>query len=381
MTEAYFYKTNSHSKVNLLYCIYIQFFWLGLMQRKIIHCDADCFFAAIEMRDDPRLRDLPMAVGGSASRRGVISTCNYVARKYGVHSAMSSAHAMRLCPNLVIIPGNMEKYCEASKVMRSIFYEFTELVEPLSLDEAYLDVSQSSACAGSATLIAEKIRQRIFDELKITVSAGVAPNKFIAKIASDWNKPNGLCVVTPEKVEEFVKPLPVRKIHGVGRVTANKLKGLGIETCEDIRSKSLVELSKHFGAYGLTLSRLALGEDTRLVTPDCERKSLSVEHTYSEDLSSEDSCMAQLPNLLVQLRKRVENLDQSYAIAKAFVKVKFNDFSSTTLERVGTSARISDYRLMMQEALKRKAQPVRLLGIGVRFSQSRANAQQQLALF
>ena len=364
-----------YKKTYIIECVY-----LLNMQRKIIHCDADCFFAAIEMRDDPQLRGVPMAVGGSSERRGVISTCNYEARKYGVHSAMSSALAMRLCPGLIIVPGNMEKYREASSVMRNIFYDYTELVEPLSLDEAFLDVSECEALSGSATLIAEEIRQRIHNELGITVSAGVAPNKFIAKIASDWNKPNGLYVVTPSKVDDFVKRLPVKKIHGVGRVTANKLKSLGIETCEHIRTKSLVELTKQFGSYGVKLAQLAKGEDNRPVTPHHERKSLSVEHTFSEDLSSEDSCMAQLPELLVQLKSRMLRLDARYRIAKAYVKVKFNDFSTTTLERIGTSARISDYKNLMQEALKRKSQPVRLLGIGVRFFQNNDDAI-QLELF
>ena len=348
--------------------------------RKIIHCDADCFYAAIEMRDDPNLRNRPLAVGGSSDRRGVISTCNYEARQYGVRSAMSSAQAMRLCPGLIIIPGNMEKYKVASQVMREIFYSYTDLVEPLSLDEAYLDVSECKVLQGSATRIAEEIRQRIYEELNITVSAGVAPNKFIAKVASDWNKPNGLFVVPPSEVDKFVLDLPVNKIHGVGRVTADKLKRMNITTCADLRKTELSLLTKRFGAMGVYLHRLAHGLDDREVKPDRIRKSLSVEHTYEHDLKNKQACMDKLPQLLVELKKRVEKLGSDYRVAKAFVKVKYADFSSTSLERVGTAARISDYHNLMDEALDRQAKPVRLLGIGVRFFQ-RDNQFTQLDLF
>ncbi len=199
--------------------------------RKIIHVDCDCFYAAIEMRDDPRLAGRPMAVGGSPERRGVIATCNYEARAYGVRSAMSSRHALKLCPDLLIVKPRFEAYREASREIHAIFRDYTELIEPLSLDEAYLDVSDSQWYSGSATRIAEDIRRRVARTLHITVSAGVAPNKFLAKIASDWRKPNGLFVITPGEVEAFVAALPVARLHGVGKVTADKLARLGIETC------------------------------------------------------------------------------------------------------------------------------------------------------
>ncbi|PCK07460.1 MAG: DNA polymerase IV [Alteromonadaceae bacterium] len=352
------------------------------MNRKIIHCDADCFFAAIEMRDDPSLRHLPMAVGGHSDRRGVISTCNYAAREYGVHSAMASAHALRLCPDLVIVPGNMDKYRDAAQVMRDIFHDYTDLVEPLSLDEAFLDVSACEQHHGSATLIAQEIRQRIFDSIQITVSAGVANCKFLAKIASDWRKPDGLFVVHPNEAAEFVKTLPVKKLNGVGKVTANKLHTLNIHTCGDILQWTLLELNQHFGSFGKRLYELARGIDTRPVKPNRIRKSLSVEHTYPNDLPNLLSCKNQLPDLLVELRRRVSKLDDKYRVSKAFVKVKFNDFSSTTLERVGTAARISDYQQMLEQALERSQLPVRLLGIGVRFFNIDADdAPTQLELF
>jgi len=336
------------------------------MNRKIIHCDADCFFAAIEMRDDPSLKGRPMAVGGHSDRRGVISTCNYEAREFGIHSAMASATAMRLCPDLIIVPGNMEAYREASQSMREIFFDYTDLVEPLSLDEAFLDVTESTRCRSSATLMAEEIRQRIFEAINITVSAGVAPNKFLAKVASDWNKPNGLCVVPPSEVESFVRPLPVKMIYGVGKVTAEKLKRMGVETCADLRRFDQYELNERFGSFGQRLHNLCRGIDERPVSPSRRRKSLSVEHTYNEDLQSVDLCLAKLPDLFVELKSRLQRLDDGYQITKAFVKVKFNDFTSTTLERAGTGARLSDYRALLADAAQRQSLPVRLLGIGVR---------------
>ncbi len=339
------------------------------MARKIIHVDADCFYAAIEMRDDPNLRDRPMAVGGHSKRRGVISTCNYEARKFGIHSAMSSSHAMRLCPQLIIVPGHMEKYREASEAMREVFYDYTELVEPLSLDEAYLDVSECKKHKGSATIIAQEIRQRIFEKINITVSAGVADCKFLAKIASDWEKPNGLFVIPPEDVQKFLPTLPVKKLHGVGKVTSQKLKVMGIETCADLKAYDRLALCKAFGIFGQRLIELAEGNDQREVKPSRVRKSLSVEHTYPEDIKNGGACLDRLPDLLTTLYGRLEKINQPYKISKAFVKVKFNDFTSTTMEKVGTSARIIDYRDLLTAASSRKTLPIRLLGIGVRFLQ------------
>lgn len=353
--------------------------------RKIIHCDADCFYAAIEMRDNPYLQGRPVAVGGSSERRGVISTCNYEARRYGVHSAMASAQALALCPELILIPGNMEKYRAASATMRSIFSDYTELVEPLSLDEAYLDVTDASACDGSATRIAEEIRQRVVEQLDITVSAGVAPSKFLAKIASDWNKPDGLFVITPEQVNSFIRDLPVRKIHGVGRVTSEKLHTLGITTCADLQRFGQHRLNQQFGSFGERLYELSMGEDHRTVQPDRVRKSVSVEHTYPKDLMNVDDCLGQLPDLLRQLHHRLNRLADDYDIKKAFVKVKFNDFHSTTLERDGTRDNLQDYQSLLTEALQRDSKPVRLLGIGVRFDTSTTKSEDtnapQLGLF
>ncbi len=335
--------------------------------RKIIHCDCDCFFAAVEMRDDPSLLGKPVAVGGDAERRGVISTCNYEARRYGIHSAMASATAKRLCQDLLIVPHNMNKYRQVSQQIREIFLEYTERVEPLSLDEAYLDVSTSSHCRGSATLIAEEIRRRVKKEVGITISAGIAPSKFLAKIASDWNKPDGQFVITPSQEDDFVRQLPVEKLFGVGKVTAKKLHHLGIRRCEDLRGYSIFELSERFGRFGKRLHELALGIDEREVKTDHRRKSLSVEQTYAEDLSDLDACLKQLPELLVRLQQRLQKVDDSYLVTKLVVKMKFSNFSVTTMECGSRSIRLTVFRDLCRQAYERGNMPVRLLGLGVRF--------------
>ncbi|HSC69048.1 MAG TPA: DNA polymerase IV [Cellvibrio sp.] len=350
--------------------------------RKIIHVDADCFFAAIEMRDDPSLLHRPIAVGGSSDRRGVISTCNYEARRYGVHSAMPSRTAKRLCPDLLILPTRMDAYKEASAKMRAIFYEYTELVEPLSLDEAFLDVSDTNIHRGSATLIAQEIRQRIKDEVGITVSAGIAPNKFLAKIASDWNKPNGQCVIAPAQVADFVAQLPVNKIYGVGKAMATKLAELNIFTCSDIQKFSIFELTQRFGQMGSRLYHLSRGTDDRQVKPDRRRKSLSVENTFAHDLPTLHHCLHELPALSQQLAIRLRRVDDDYKVVKLFVKLKFPDFSITTIERSASAVSLMELQSLCAEAYERKNLPVRLLGVGVRFIDLRENNEfLQLELF
>lgn len=350
--------------------------------RKIIHCDADCFFAAIEMRDDPSLRNRPMAVGGSPQSRGVISTCNYEARRYGVRSAMASAHAQRLCPDLLIVPHRMDAYREASQALRQIFFQYTERVEPLSLDEAFLDVSDSEHCEGSATRIAQEVRSKVKAELGISVSAGVAGNKFLAKIASDWRKPDGLFVIPPEQAGEFVRQLPVRLLPGVGKATAARLSQLGVTLCSDLQKFSVFELSEHFGAFGERLYKLCRGQDDRPVTMGRRRKSLSVEHTYPSDLPDLASCLNQLPALLQDMHRRLRRLPDDYLVVKAFVKLKFDDFTLTTLERTGSDLDRETYQALCAQAYARYRRPVRLLGVGVRFVDLREDqAFHQLDLF
>ncbi|WP_372783106.1 DNA polymerase IV [Litorivivens sp.] len=350
--------------------------------RKIIHCDCDCFYASVEMRDDPALRGIPLAVGGASDRRGVIATCNYEARSYGVRSAMPSSHAKRLCPSLVLIPPNFDKYRAAAYQVREIFHRYTELVEPLSLDEAYLDVSDSPHFQGSATLIARAIREAVSREVGITISAGVAPNKFLAKVASDWDKPDGLTTITPDQVQDFVAALPVRRIHGVGPAMYKKLSQHGIERCGDLLPWSKLDLAQAFGSMGETLYRYARGEDRRLVANNRERKSLSVERTYAEDLINRRACLNQLPNLLAKLEERLANLTRRGAITGHFVKLKSKDFETTTVDRQLVGGLEShEFQGMMEEAWARYKKPVRLLGVGLRFHTDHMSSDQQLRLF
>ena len=348
------------------------------MSRKIIHCDADCFFAALEMRDDPSLRGIPMAVGGDPLRRGVISTCNYEARVFGVRSALASAYAKKLCPQLIIVPHNMGKYREAAQQLRDIFLAYTDTIEPLSLDEAFLDVSEVSHHSGSATLIAQSIRQRVEKEIGITVSAGVAPNKFLAKVASDWEKPNGLTVIEPSRVKFFVKKLPVACIPGVGEQTRLKLLRAGVEYCSDLLTLSEIELVQQFGKFGRRLYYFSRGEDERPVANHRWRKSMSVEHTLEKDIPP-DACKDILQTLYQKLLLRIEALDEGYRIKKVFVKVKFKDFTRTTSEKCIEHLSVQECELLFQEAWERHQRPVRLLGVGVRFlGQEENNGQMEL---
>lgn len=334
--------------------------------RKIIHCDCDCFYASIEMRDNPELAGKPIAVGGSPQRRGVVATCNYEARKFGIHSAMAAATARKRCPELIIIRPDMEKYRLASQQIHEVFQEYTDLIEPLSLDEAYLDVSDCELHQGSATLIAAAIRKQVKEKVNITISAGIAPNKFLAKIASDWNKPDGQFVITPEQVDDFVEKLPVKKLHGVGKVTAARMKRLGIETCSDLRSLDEEQLKKYFGSFGERLHQLSLGVDQRPVKTERIRKSVSVENTYATDLPTLQSCLAELPDLNTQLNRRLQRLGDEYQIHKQFIKIKFHDFTRTTVEMITDSVTMENFSKLCEQGFARGERPVRLLGMGVR---------------
>lgn len=349
--------------------------------RKIIHIDCDSFYASVEQRDDPSLRGLPIAVGGDAQRRGVVCTASYEARRYGVHSAMPMRTAMRLCPELLVLPVDMAKYRAVSEQIRRIFTRYTDLIEPLSLDEAYLDVTDSEHCRGSATLIAEQIRKQVAAECQLTVSAGVAPNKMLAKIASDWQKPNGLTVIEPERIAAFVQRLPVSKIHGVGPVTARKLNNLGIECCGDLQQKSLTELVEQFGLMGKQLYDYAFGRDDRPVRPHRQRKSLSVERTYADDLISDSALRDALQAMQIQLAERCARLQQPRSVSGQFLKLKVDDFRSTTVDRQ-TDGSVHDewFADMLEEARQRLQRPVRLLGLGVRFA-NKAAPKSQLCLF
>ena len=338
-------------------------------QRKIIHVDCDCFYAAVEMRDDPSLREVPLAVGGEGGR-GVVTTCNYRARAFGVRSAMPGGEARRLCPGLVMVPTDMSRYRAVSQQVMAILREMTDLVEPLSLDEAFLDVSDITEHKGSATLMAQYLRERVREEVGITISAGVVPNKFLAKIASDWKKPDGLFVIRPQDVDGFVADLPVEKLFGVGQVTAAKLHALGVTTCGDLQAIGADVLMDRFGKQGYRLHEMAFGRDERPVVVSRIAKSLSVERTFSQDLPDKAACESVMASLVADLNLRLNRKARHKPIHKLFIKIRYSDFSTHTLERVREQVRepqIEDFGPLLDELVTDSKRPVRLLGLGVRF--------------
>ena len=349
-------------------------------QRKIIHIDMDCFFAAIEAREKPALAGRPIAVGGNPADRGVVATCSYEARRFGVHSAMPMATALRKCPELVVVPVDMVLYKSVSARIQAIFREYTPLVEPLSLDEAFLDVSDSLHCNGSATLIAAEIRRRIHEQEGLTASAGIAPNKFLAKVASDWNKPDGQKVVPPQEVDAFVRTLPVERIFGVGKVTARKLHAMGIVNCADLQQWPAEELETRFGRFGRRLHELSRGIDDRPVTPVRRRKSLSVEDTFPRDLPDIAACDAELVPLHAELLRRLERLPDRRVgrIVSLFLKLRFEDFATTTVQMPGFEPELALYRELLHKAWSRGSRPVRLIGVGVRFGDGEGSRQLEL---
>lgn len=350
-------------------------------QRKIIHIDCDCFYASVEMRDDPSLRDKPVAVGGRPESRGVVATCNYAARAFGVRSAMASSQALKRCPGLVLLPPRFEVYRAVSRQIHAIYADYASLIEPLSLDEAYLDVSDSPHHQGSASRIAAEIRARIAAEVGITASAGIAANKFIAKVASDWNKPNGQFVVRPRDADAFVAALPVGKLFGVGKVTAAKLNELGAQTCADLRDWPLPKLVQHFGRFGQRLFELCRGIDERAVSNDQPRRSLSVETTYVHDLPDLAACWSELQALIADLYARQHKARDAGRPHKAFVKIRFDDFSHTTAECISSAPNAAVWQQLLGEGWQRRSRPVRLLGVGFRYEEERMQHNRQLGLF
>lgn len=327
----------------------------------------DCFYAAVEMRDNPEYRDRPLAVGGHEKQRGVLSTCNYEARKYGVRSAMPTAQALKLCPQLLVVPGRMSVYKDVSRKIHAIFQRYTSIIEPLSLDEAFLDVTNVSICHGSATLIAQAIRQDIWQELELTASAGVAPVKFLAKVASDINKPNGQFVVTPENVQITVDKLPLEKIPGVGKVSLEKLHQAGFYLCEDIKNSDYRELLRKFGRLGASLWKKSHGIDNREVVVERERKSVGVERTFSHNISTYEECWQVIEDkLFPELDMRLTKASPDRAIIKQGIKVKFADFQLTTIEHIHPKLELDDFKQLLDDVLKRqKGREIRLLGLSV----------------
>ncbi|MGF1853750.1 DNA polymerase IV [Vibrio satsumensis] len=335
--------------------------------RKIIHVDMDCFYAAVEMRDNPAYRNRPLAVGGHEKQRGVLSTCNYEARKFGVRSAMPTGKALQLCPNLLVVPGRMSVYVEISKKIREIFSRYTSVIEPLSLDEAFLDVTDSKQCHGSATLIAESIRRDIWNELNLTASAGIAPIKFLAKVASDLNKPNGQFVIPPQDVQSVIDELPLEKIPGVGKVSIEKLHQAGFFTCKDIKESDYRDLLLKFGRQGASLWKRSHGIDDREVIIERERKSVGVERTFTQNISTYAECWQVIEDkLFPELETRLEKASPSKAIIKQGIKLKFADFQQTTIEHIHASLDREHFKELLSEILKRQqGREIRLLGLSV----------------
>jgi DNA polymerase-4 len=345
--------------------------------RAIIHLDMDCFYAAIEVRDRPELRGKPVGVGGARDRRGVLTTCNYEARAFGVHSAMPTFMALQRCPELIVIPPRFDVYRREAAVVREILYMFTPLVEPLSLDEAYLDVT---AHAGAPGPLAQVIRDSIFQKTKLTSSAGIGPNKLIAKIASAKRKPNGQLEVTAPEVSEFMQNLPVREIWGIGEKTERRLQELGVRACGELQRFSRPELVDLFGKFGSELYDLSRGIDDRAVEPDRPRKSLSTEETYVSDLETLEQCEERLDELFQELMADLAQKETSRRLAKIFVKLKFADFTRTTAERAGLEPTLPAFRNLLAEAFARTGKKVRLIGVGVRFTET-PSAELQMPLF
>ncbi|AZL84319.1 DNA polymerase IV [Aliivibrio salmonicida] len=346
------------------------------MSQKIIHIDLDCYYAAVEARDNPELRGIPIAIGGSQHHRGVLSTCNYEAREFGVRSAMSTAKALQLCPNLTVVPGNMDKYKTVSKQIHKIFSEYTDLIEPLSLDEAYLDVTDSPLFHGSATLIAEDIRKTIWNELQLTASAGVAPLKFIAKVASDVDKPNGICVVPPNKLDSFIEQLELGKISGVGKVTLEKLHKFGFYKGQDIRECDHHTLLSNFGKFGQVIWERCNGIDNRKIETNRTRKSVGVERTFQTDIYSEQECIEAIEVLYPKLIERLQKSSSNNSIIKQGLKLKFQDFKQTTIEHKKSQLDKDYFLELLREGLKRQQnRGIRLIGISIGLNTEKDSGQ------
>lgn len=337
-----------------------------LRLRKIIHVDMDAFYASVEELDNPELRGKPVAVGGG-EKRGVVSAANYEARKFGVRSAMSGYLAKKKCPHLIFVKPRYTRYTEISKKIRSIFFEYTDLVEPLSLDEAYLDVTVNKKGNPSATLIAREIRQRIFDELGLAASAGISINKFIAKVASDINKPNGQKTVNPEEIIQFLEDLEIRKFYGVGKVTAEKMYKLGIFTGKDLKKKSLEFLDSTFGKSGSYYYHVVRGVHNSEVKPHRIPKSVGAERTFSENLSSEIFMLKRLDHIAEELERRLKK--SNIAGKTVTLKIKYSDFTLNTRSKTlpyfvsdKTAILETAKKLLYQEELQNS---VRLLGISL----------------
>lgn len=326
----------------------------------------DYFFAQVEERDNPNLKTLPVAVGGSTDGRGVLCTANYVARKFGVRSAMPTFKALKLCPNLNLIHPEFSKYKEASDEIFNVFYEYTDRVQGISCDEAYLDVTGIERCMGSATLMAKEIKEKILKRTGLTGSAGISNSKLLSKIASEFNKPNGLVLIEPKQLKQTVKNFPVKWINGVGKVTEQSMYAMGVKTFGDLQKFSIPELTHYFGKFGSTLYNYARGIDPREVEVGGERKSLSVENTFEKDIDDLVEIKGRIENCFEELQRRLRRHNDR-TVKGIFVKIKYNDFSQTTIEEKKLKFNFEDYIDLFLKRFEEKPGPVRLIGTGVRF--------------
>lgn len=351
--------------------------------RKIIHIDMDAFFASVEQLDNPDLKGKPVAVGGSGER-SVVAAASYEARKFGVRSAMPSVIAKRLCPDLIFVKHNFERYNEISATVFEIFKEYTDLIEPLSIDEAFLDVTDDKKKIGSATVIAKQIRNEIKCRTGLTASAGISVNKFLAKIASDINKPDGFFLIRPEEAEKFIEELPVERFYGIGKVTAQKMHKLGIHKGADLKRWDLVSLVRNFGKAGVFFYDIVRGTDDRPVEPDQERKSVGTELTYEKDLMTRFEIIAELYKLEKELMERLEHSET--AGRTVTLKVKFSDFRQITRSRTLQNY-IRDFDTLHKEvssirkSLKLEGSRIRLLGLTISNLETEDCEDRQLWLF
>ena len=341
------------------------------LSRKIIHIDMDAFFAAVEIRDNPRLKGKPVVIGSDPRKtggRGVVSTCSYEARVFGIHSAMSSKEAYERCPQAVFISGNYEKYTAVGQQIRAIFKRYTDKIEPMSIDEAYLDVTENKLGIKSAVKIARLIQQDIWQELHLTASAGVSYNKFLAKMASDYQKPRGLTVILPEEAENFLKQMDIAKFHGVGKKTVEKLHQMGVFTGADLIEISEIALIDRFGRLGFDLYRKARGIDNSPVKSDRIRKSIGKEKTYSKILSLEEDIKKELTLLSEKVALSLQKYEKSGKIV--ILKIRYADFSTLTKrktldQQTQDSDQIAQCIIQLYETLSDKDKGVRLLGVTV----------------
>jgi DNA polymerase IV len=353
------------------------------MVRKIIHIDMDAFYASVEQRDNPALRGKPVAVGGSPEKRGAVAAASYEARKFGVHSALPSRSARAKCPQLIFVKPRFEVYKSISAQIREIFYQYTDLVEPVAFDEAYLEVTENKRGVASAQQLADEIRSQIFTETQLTASAGISVNKFLAKMASGLNKPNGMAVIRPHEAADFVAGLPIEKFHGIGQATAAKLHGMCIFTGADLRERSEMELMQQFGKMGRFYYRIARGEDDRAVVPNRIRKSISVENSFEPDLSDRAMIETALRQVAIDLFDRLAQVNAKGQTLT--LKVKFADYTQVTRSTTQGSA-IAELGLIqglaqqLLEGLDLGGRSVRLLGLGTSKLDNERKSFEQLVL-